>query len=131
MTKNLHIVKAQSNCQFNLSIPKIGLNFSNNKVDGSGGSGNGPNNGSKNDAADDNLSVKMQDDDNSSFGSRCINPLKLSAPRLNSYRKSQLQLSAKSSSMEIIEQPTADKQMTSTPSDQAGDPSSSNQAVTS
>ena len=84
-------------------MPTIGPNFSNNKV----GAGSGPNNGSKNDAADDGLSVKMLDDDNSSFGSRCINPLQ-SAPRLDSYRKSHLLMSAKSSSMEI-EQVNGDK----------------------
>ena len=75
MTKNLHIVKAQSNCHFELSMPKIDPNFSNNK-NKVGTVGSGPNIGSiNNDAGDDNLSVKMIDDDNSSFGSRCINPL--------------------------------------------------------
>ena len=109
MNKNLHIVKAQSNCQFRLSMPTIGQTFSNNKEVGSV-----PNNGSKHDGGDDNSSVKMLDDDNSSFGSRRINPMQ-SAPRLDSYRMSALQMSAKRSSTEM-EEGNGDKEMT--PSDQ-------------
>lgn len=56
----------------------------------------------------------MLDDDNSSFGSRRINPMQ-SAPRLDSYRMSALQMSAKRSSIEM-EEGNGDKEMT--PSDQ-------------
>lgn len=78
-------------------MPAINTNFSNQKQSGLL---QFHNNGSKNENGDDNLSVKMLDDDNSSFGSRCINTLQ-SAPRLDSYRKSALHLSAKRSSIEM------------------------------
>lgn len=92
-------------------MPAINQNFSNNKE--CGGS-QIPNNGSKNEIGDDNLSVKMLDDDNSSFGSRCINTLQ-SAPRLDSYRRSALHLSAKRSSIEMED---TNGEKNTTPSDQ-------------